>query len=45
MFLDKKFLEKYNNFGIEIYEANEALAIFSNLSLDLSNNVVKTPCN
>ena len=42
--LEKKFLEKYGNYGVGLYKANASLTNWGKLTLDASGNVVNDPC-
>jgi hypothetical protein len=45
MDLEKLFLQKCGNLGLNLSKANDALTIFEKLSLDSNNNVISAPCN
>lgn len=42
--LEKKFLEKYGNYGVGLYKVNASLTNWGKLTLDASGNVVNDPC-
>ena len=42
--LEKKFLEKYGNYGVGLYKVNASMTNWGKLTLDASGNVVNNPC-